>query len=97
MRRPEIEALLVGLTLPATRDDILHYARAQPGGQPAATRLARIADRMYGSIPEVAEELEPVQPEQSAERTPPPRAESGKPPGGAAYTGGTEPPLNLAG
>src|SRR3954454_22531654 len=95
MNRAQIEALLVGVTLPATKDELVAYARAQPGGDVAAQRLQRIPDREYEAIQDAGEELEPAQPERATPRIEAPHPESGAPPGGAAYTGGTETPPNV--
>jgi hypothetical protein len=95
MNRAQIEELLVGVPLPATKQELVDYARSQPGGSRAAERLQRIPDREYTAIQDAAEELEPVQPERSSPRIEPPTPESGKPPGGDAYTGGSETPPNV--
>jgi hypothetical protein len=95
MNRAQIEALLVGVTLPATKQELVDYARAQPGGAVAAQRLQRIPDRAYEAIQDAGEQLEPVQPDRSTPRIEPPHPESGLPPGGAAYTGGSETPPNV--
>jgi hypothetical protein len=95
MNRAQIEELLVGVPLPASKRELVDYARAQPGGGRAAERLARIPDREYDSIQDAGEALEPVQPERSEPRVVGPRVESDAPPGGAAYTGGEELPANV--
>ena len=95
MNRAQIEALLVGVTLPATKQQLVDYARAQPGGSVAAQRLQQIPDREYELIQEAGEELEPVQPDRTTPRIEPPKPESGLPPGGDAYTGGSETPPNV--
>jgi hypothetical protein len=95
MNRAQIEELLVGVPLPATKQELVDYARSQPGGSRAAERLQRIADREYAAIQEAGEELEPVQPDRSAPRIEAPTPESGLPPGGKAYAGGSETPPNV--
>jgi hypothetical protein len=95
VNRARIEELLVGVALPATKQELVDYARSQPGGSRAAERLQQIPDREYTAIQEAGEELEPVQPERSTPRVEPPKPESGKPPGGDAYTGGSETPPNV--
>src|SRR3954447_4176589 len=95
MNRAQVEALLVGIDLPATKDQLVSYARAQPGGHHAAERLERIPDREYKAIQEAGEELEPVQPERSEPRIVPPRVESGAPPGGPGYVGEPTTPANV--
>jgi hypothetical protein len=96
MNRAQVEQLLVGVRLPATKQQLVDYARSQPGGSRAAERLQQIPDREYTAIQDAGEALEPVQPVRSP--TPaiePPKPESGLPPGGAAYTGGSETPPNV--
>ena len=81
-RAAEIQVVLEGVTLPATRDELVHYAALQDAE--VAVELERIANREYESIDEVGEELNPTQPvHPSGERLPKP--ESGKPPGGDDY------------
>src|SRR4051812_25338477 len=93
MNRAQVEALLVGVRLPASKDELVRYARAQPAGDRAAARLQSIPDRRYTAIQDAGEELEPVQPERRTQRIEPPKPESGRPPGGPAYVGdSTEPP-----
>ena len=81
----ELQVLLEGVSLPATRQELLDYASRQANGGVAAL-LERLPDREYGSLDEVGEELLPVQPEWSQPEAREPRAESGAPPGGDAYT-----------
>jgi hypothetical protein len=95
MNRAQIEELLVGVALPASKQQLVDYARAQPGGGRAAERLQRIPEREYTAIQDAGEELEPVQPDRSSPRIEPPSPESGLPPGGKAYTGGSETPPNV--
>ena len=77
-----VQALLEGVDLPASKDDLVRYARRHDPA--AAALLERLPDREYGRIDEVGEELAPVQPRRS-EDAPLPRAESGSPPGGENY------------
>jgi hypothetical protein len=80
----ELQALLEGVPLPASKQELLAHAHRERGG--SLTRLLeRVPDREYGSLDEVGEALFPVQPKWP-HRTPEPREESGKPPGGSAYT-----------
>jgi hypothetical protein len=95
MNRAQLEGLLVGIALPATRDELIAYARAQPGGERAAARLERLPDRLYRAIQEAGEELEPVQPERTPPRIEQPHPESGLPPGGPAYVGDPATPPNV--
>jgi hypothetical protein len=96
VNRAQIEGLLVGVALPATKDELIRYARAQPGGATVAARLEQIPDLQYDAIQDVGEALEPVQPEPMPPRTEPPHAESGEPPGGPAYVGEPVEPPNVA-
>jgi hypothetical protein len=81
-RAAEIQVLLEGITLPAAREQLVHYAALQDAE--AAIELERIADREYHSIDDVGEELVQTQPHLPAER-PLPQPESGVPPGKADY------------
>jgi hypothetical protein len=81
----ELQVLLEGVPLPATRQELLEYASRQENGGVAAL-LERLADREYGSLDEVGEELLPVQPAWPQPDARRPRAESDLPPGGEAYT-----------
>ena len=81
-RAAEIQVVLEGVKLPATRAELVHYAALQDAE--AAVELERISDREYKSIDEVGEELAHTQPYFPAEE-PLPREESGAPPGKADY------------
>jgi hypothetical protein len=84
-RAAELQGLLEGVPLPATRGELIHYAVRQPGGNGFRAELERLPEREYGSLDEVGEALVSVQPDRSrAARDP--GAESGPPPGGEAYT-----------
>lgn len=81
----ELQVVLEGVALPAAKQELLEHARRESSGHLTAL-LDRLPDREYGSLDEVGEALHPVQPawkEPVADR---PREESGKPPGGEAYT-----------
>jgi len=81
-RAAEIQVVLEGVKLPATRDQLVQYAALQDAA--AAVALERIPEGEYSSIDEVAEQLAPTQPVRVPyERLPKP--ESGKPPGGDDY------------
>jgi Protein of unknown function (DUF2795) len=84
-RAAELQGLLEGVPLPATRRALLHYAAQQPGGESFRPELERLPERKYGSLDEVGEALVSVQPERLRGAREP-RAESGPPPGGEAYT-----------
>jgi hypothetical protein len=78
-----VQVVLEGVPLPATRTQLLEYARAQDGS--VATDLEGLPDREFDRLDEVGELLT-MQP--SAPRPPEhglPKPESGKPPGGDDY------------
>lgn len=81
-RAAEIQVVLEGIRLPATRDELVAYALHEDGD--AAAALARIPDREYDRIDAVGEALRRTSPRRSEpERLPKP--ESGLPPGGEDY------------
>ena len=73
-RTAELQVLLEGVALPASRQELLDYAGQQPGGQEFLADLRTLPDREYARLDEVGEELFPVQPSSSAE--PPPAKRS---------------------
>ena len=82
-RSAEIQALLEGVPLPASRGMLVSYAYAQ---DPAvAHELERqLPEREYDRLDAVGDALvQPPRPPQAPERTP--RTESGRPPGGDDY------------
>jgi hypothetical protein len=81
-RAAEIQVVLEGVKLPATRAELVHYAALQDAE--AAVELERIADHRYASIDEVGEELAHTQPQFPAPGLIP-HPESGFPPGKADY------------
>jgi AcrR family transcriptional regulator len=80
----ELQVLLEGVALPASKQELLDYARREDGGRVTAL-LAQLPDRRYGSLDEVGEALVSVQPQWPQPDSPQPREESGAPPGGDAY------------
>lgn len=81
-RVAEIQVVLEGISLPATRDELIAYAVRQD--RDAAAALAQLPDRRYDRIDAVGEALRPTSPrKREPERLPAP--ESGLPPGGADY------------
>jgi Protein of unknown function (DUF2795) len=81
-RAAEIQVVLEGVRLPATRKQLVDYAAGEDPD--AAEHLALIPDREYARIDEVGEVLSRTQPPMETEERPP-AAESGEPPGGDAY------------
>lgn len=81
-RVAEIQVVLEGVKLPATRDELVRYADKED--PQAARELERISDREYERLDDVGEELSPTQPVRAQEPATP-RPESGKPPGGDDY------------
>ncbi len=69
--------MLEGVRLPAARRDLVAYASAQD--REAGSQLMQIADREYGYLDEVGEQLARTQPAPPAQQ-PLPRPESGQPP-----------------
>jgi hypothetical protein len=84
-RAAELQALLQGVPLPATRRELIDYASKHTDGSFFDRELERLPEREYGSLDEVGEELASVQPDRHR-RPHAPRPESGLPPGGDSYT-----------
>lgn len=84
-RAAELQAVLEGVALPASRQELVDYVRRQEGGERFRGELEALPDHEYRSIDEVGEELVHVQPSSPVERSVVPREESGEPPGGDAY------------
>jgi len=82
-RAAEIQVVLEGVALPATKAELLEYARTQDVD--AARKLESLPDKEYRSLDDVGEALEPVQPPSSRAPNDVPREESDAPPGGDAY------------
>jgi hypothetical protein len=81
-RVAEIQVVLEGVKLPATRDELVRYAEMYD--PQAARELTSISDREYERLDDVGEALAPTQPAE-ANGYKLPRPESGKPPGGDDY------------
>jgi hypothetical protein len=81
-RAAELQALLEGVPLPATRDDLVAYASATDAG--AAAELAALPERDYDRLDAVGEALVGAQSKLPA-AVPLPKPESGEPPGGPSY------------
>ena len=89
--KAELQTLLEGVPLPADKRELVEYARSQ-GDERLAGMLERLPDREYGTLDDVGEELLPVQPTWEQPDAHEPRDESGRPPGGEAYTDASAPP-----
>ena len=78
-----IQVVLEGVSLPATKAELVDYARRE---DPDAARLLEaLPEREYRSLDEVGEALAPVQPPRSRPGAAVPREESDLPPGGEDY------------
>jgi hypothetical protein len=82
-RAAQIQVLLEGVPLPASKQTLIDYARAEDAR--AVEVLEAIPDREYRSLDEVGEALSSVQPSWS-KNPGEPREESDLPPGGDDYT-----------
>jgi Protein of unknown function (DUF2795) len=80
-----LQVLLEGISLPASKRDLIRYARSQDAGATMLDMLERLPDREFRSLDEVGEELAPVQPNSTRPVSAVPRGESDGPPGGEAY------------
>ena len=85
-RAAELQALLEGVALPATRQELIDYAAQQADGAFFEPELTMLPDREFRSLDEVGEGLAAVQPDRTRGRPGAPEPESGLPPGGDAYT-----------
>lgn len=85
-RAAEIQVLLEGVPLPASKQQLIEYALRQNGAGPVLMLLDELPNRAYASLDEVGEALYPVQPIRPTEQPHEPKPESGDPPGREAYT-----------
>jgi hypothetical protein len=81
-RAAQIQVVLEGISLPASRDALIRYARSEDAE--ASRELERLPERDYDTIDAVGEALTHIQPARR-ERERLPKPESGRPPGGDAY------------
>ena len=88
----ELQVLLEGVPLPASRQELLDRARREGAGPAELALLEGLPDREYSSLDEVGEALLPVQPAREPEELGHPKPESGEPPSGSAYTDASEEP-----
>jgi hypothetical protein len=82
----ELKTLLVGVPLPAEKSGLLEYAVKQRAEPRSLDAIQSLPDRRYDSLDEVLEGLVHVQPKWFVGEPSDPRAESGGPPSGSAYT-----------
>ena len=83
----ELKTVLVGVPLPAKRNELLAYAVQQRAEPPLLDALSTLSDeKEYESLDDVVEELLQVQPHRFDAVPREPKEESGKPPGGDSYT-----------
>lgn len=83
--------LLEGVSLPASKDELIRYAREQRDAEGAVRLLGRLPEREFRTLDEVGEMLAPVQP-YSPDESPLPHEESDLPPGGDDYVNPTPVP-----
>jgi hypothetical protein len=83
----ELKGVLVGVSLPASRPDLLAYAVQQHAEPALLDALRTLPDgTTYDSLDEVVEKLLQVQPPEPSPDGREPHEESGEPPGGESYT-----------
>jgi hypothetical protein len=85
-RVAELQVVLEGVPLSATKDQLVAHARGEDADPALVALLETLPEGEYGSLDEVAETLHPVQPARPRAQPDRPKAESGLPPGGEAYT-----------
>jgi hypothetical protein len=86
MNTAELQVLLEGVPLPADKQALIRHAREQQASPDELAALEQLPEREYDSLDDVGEALQPVQPVPAPRDAGQPRAESGLPPGGDAYT-----------
>ena len=85
-RTAELQILLEGVGLPASRRELLDYAARQSDGADFFADLQSLPDRQYRSLDDVGEALLRIQPARSEPLLALPNEESDRPPGGDDYT-----------
>ena len=80
----ELQVVLEGVPLPASKQQLVVYARGQ--APDAGGALQALPDREYRTLDEVGEALASVQPPRAKPETQHAREESGQPPGRDSYT-----------
>ena len=84
-RAAQLQVLLEGVPLPATKQELIQHARRERAGPAELALLEALPDGEYESIDEVGETLQPVQPASLAVQPGQSRPERSAPPGGDAY------------
>jgi hypothetical protein len=83
----QLKTVLIGVALPAQKQDLLAYAVQQHAEPQLLDGLRSLPDdEKYESLDAVVEDLLQVQPDRGKPVPHEPDEESGRPPGGAAYT-----------
>jgi Protein of unknown function (DUF2795) len=83
----ELKSLLVGISLPAEKPELLAYAVQQHAEPVLLDALQTLSDeKRYESLDEVVEDLLQIEPPHVEPKPAEPHAESGQPPGGDSYT-----------
>jgi hypothetical protein len=83
----ELKTLLTGVPLPAARPELLEYAVRQHAEPQLLAALRSLpGEKEFPSLDAVAEELLQIQPGHVDAVPHEPKEESGRPPGGDAYT-----------
>ena len=85
-RTAELQVLLEGVGLPASRRELLDYAARQSDGADFFDDLQSLPDEEYRSLDDVGEALLRIQPSRNGALLALPHEESGRPPGGDDYT-----------
>ena len=80
------EAVLGGVPLPASKEDLLAYAEQQNPPVEVREALAGIPEQEYRALDDVAEAIARVQPSFNPPDPGTPKPESDEPAGGEAYT-----------
>jgi hypothetical protein len=89
------QVVLEGVPLPAEKQELLDYAERQSAPPEVRAALAALPKRSYEYLDEVGEEIAAAQPSFSPPRVQRPSAESGAPPGGAAYVDASAEPGSI--
>ena len=85
-RTAELQVLLEGVALPASKQELIDYAARQSDGDGFVADLRSLPDQEYRSLDDVGEALLRIQPSPSQPVLAVPHEESDLPPGGDDYT-----------